>query len=275
MKLKIDRPIAFIDIESTGLNREADRIIDLSICKLWPNLSREVTTWRMNPEIEISPASTAIHGITNEMVVDCYKFSDYARIILLELDGCDIGGFNSNSFDVPLLYNEFARCGIFWDYTQFKMIDAGNIFKINETRTLEAAYKFYCDKELKNKHSAKADVLATVEVFLAQTERYDLPKTVDELALYSNYGKPLLDLSGKFSLDENNKIIFNFGPYKGMPADDHHDFVEWMLMKDFPEDTLRICKLILLGNQPAFEEEEEKEEDAWEDDDLFGGDKNF
>ncbi len=174
-------------------------------------------------------------------------FADYAKTIQDALSGCDIAGFNSNNFDVPMLFNEFNRCGIYWDYSKFKMIDAGNIYKINESRTLTAGYKFYCNGVLDKAHSAEADVMATIDIFMAQLERYELPGTVAELALYSNYGKPVLDLSGKFSLDDHNNIVFNFGPHKGRKATEHLDFVGWMINRDFPKDTLGVCEQLLMS----------------------------
>jgi DNA polymerase-3 subunit epsilon len=246
MRLTLSRPLAFIDLETTGTNRATDRIIEMTVCKLFPDLTRDLRTWLMNPGMEIPQESINIHGITNDKVKNCLHFSDFApNSILPFLEGCDIAGFNSNSFDVPMLFHEFARCGIYWDYSKFKMVDAGNIYKINESRTLSSGYKFYCDKTLSKAHTSEADTLATVEIFLAQMEKYDLPQTVEELALYSNYNKPVLDLSGKFSLDDGNNIIFNFGPNKGKRASNHLDFVLWMTMKEFPRDTLSVCEKLL------------------------------
>ncbi len=257
MNIKLDRPIAFIDIEATGTNKEEDRIVELSICKLQPNMDREIKSMRINPTIPIPAAATAIHGIRDEDVKGCNTFAQVSMSLHDHLEGCDIGGFNSNHYDVPLLFKEFARAGIYWDYTKFKMIDAGTMFKIQEPRTLTAAVKFYLNEDLQGAHGAEADIKATVDVFLAQLGRYpDLPKTVEELHLYCNYGKPFLDLSGKFSLNENNVIIFNFGKHKGEPAADHLDFVDWMYHRaNFPPDTNAICKQLLYppdADQPTF-----------------------
>ena len=246
MKIQLLRPIAFIDLECTGTNRETDRIVEIAICKLHPDGSRENKRRLINPGIPIPPVTTEIHGITDEMVKEAPTFRDIAKGLLELLEGCDIGGFNSNAFDCPMLFNEFARAGIYWDYTQFKMIDVGNLFKIREPRTLSAAVKFYTGNDLENAHSAEADINATVDVFLSQLDRYpDLPDNVEELALISNHGRPVLDLSGKFSLNEKGEIILNF-KYKGERAEDHLDFIEWMYYKaDFPADTRKICEELL------------------------------
>ncbi len=246
MKLKLERPLAFIDIEATGLNVETDRIVELSVCKLFPDGTREVKTRRFNPEMPIPAKSTEIHGITDDDVKDLPNFAYTAKGLFKLLDGCDIAGFASNLFDVPMLYFEFLRVGIEWDYTHFYMIDAGNIFKIQEARTLEAAVKFYTGKDHQNAHSAEADTLATVDVFLAQLERYeDLPNELGELALYSNYGNKILDISGKFTYDDKGDIVFNFGTHRTKKVTDELGFVQWMTTKDFAPDTLKICHEIL------------------------------
>jgi DNA polymerase-3 subunit epsilon len=264
MKLILERPLAFIDIESTGTNKDTDRIIEISICKLHPDGSREMKTKRINPGVPIPAASTAIHGIKDEDVKDEPLFAEISKSLYSFLDNCDICGFASNRFDVPILFVEFGRAGIYWDYTRFSMIDAGEIFKIKEPRTLAAAYKFYCDKDIEKAHSAEADILATVEVFAAQTDRYDLPVTVKELALFSNHDKPILDLSGKFSYNEAGEIVLNF-KYKGERASDHLDFIDWMYYKaSFPADTRRVCEMILFPPSANL-----SEDDGGEDELLF------
>lgn len=245
MKLNLKRPLAFIDIESTGLNVEEDRIIELSVCKFFPDGSIEKRTRRFNPDINIPFESTEIHGITNEDVKDLPNFAYTANGLLKLLAGCDIAGFNSNRFDVPMLYFEFQRADILWDYKAFKMIDVGNIFKIQEPRTLEAAVKFYCNREHEKAHSAEADTIATVDVFLAQLEKYELPEDIEELAIYSNHGNKMLDLSGKFVYDKDGDIIFNFGPHRKKKVKDELSFVAWMTTKDFNVDTKDICHSIL------------------------------
>ena len=244
--LQLEKPLAFIDIESTGTNKETDRIIELAIIILNPDGSEIIKCKRFNPGMPIPAESTAIHGIKDEDVAMEPPFSKYARSIHDVIMDCDIAGFGSNFFDVPLLHKEFSRSGIYWDYTKVNFIDVGNIFKIQEPRTLSAAVKFYTGEDHSDAHSAEADVKATIAVFKKQLERYELPSTVKELYIFSNYGKPILDLSGKFTYDETGNIILNFGPHRGKVAKDHPDFIDWMLNKaDFPTDTNEVCRKIL------------------------------
>ena len=250
MKLQLKRPIVWFDIESTGIDREKDRIIEISVCKLMPNMERITVTKRLNPEMPIPTGASEVHGIKDEDVADCPVFRQIAKSLLEFFEGCDVGGFNGNSFDVPMLYNEFQRCGIDWDYTKFLMIDPGNLFKIKEARTLSAAVKFYCEKELEGAHGAEADIHATVDVFLAQMDRYEndegFPQTIEELALYTNYGKPVADISGKFSYNDDGAIILNFGTKKGELAKDNISYLDWMVNKaNFPADTNRIASQVL------------------------------
>ncbi|WP_337045327.1 3'-5' exonuclease [Emticicia sp. 17c] len=243
----LHRPIVFFDCETTGVDKDNDRIIELALCKLYPDWSREVKTRRLNPQIPIPEKSTEVHGITDEDVKDCPTFKQVSKAVYAFFDGCDLGGFNSNAFDIPVLFNEFARCGINFPYKNRRFIDAGNIFKIKEPRTLSAAVKFYTGKILENAHNAEADILATVDVFEAQLQRYDdIPHDVDELHLFCNYGKPVLDLSGKFSTDNNGQIIINFSKsHKGKLAHENLDFLAWMLTVDFPQDSKEIAANIL------------------------------
>ncbi|TXH14197.1 MAG: 3'-5' exonuclease [Hyphomicrobiaceae bacterium] len=245
MKLKLERPIAFFDLETTGVDRENDRIVEIAVCKLDPTGQTKTFCRRVNPTIPIPATASEVHGITDEDIANEPTFKQLAKGLLEILRGCDIAGFNSNSFDVPVLFNEFQRAGHYWDYTKFLMIDAGNLFKIKEPRTLSAAVKFYCGRELEDAHSAAADIEATVDVFLSQMTRYendeDFPNTLSELALYTNYGNKLADLSGKFVYDNQGILLLNFGKHKGQPAANHIDFLEWMLSKDFPADTVAIA----------------------------------
>lgn len=248
MKLNLKRPIAFFDLECTGLNTQEDRIVEIGICKLFPDGSRETKRRLINPGMPIPKQSTDIHGITDEDVKDQPTFKEIAQGLLKLLEGCDIGGYNSNHYDLPMLNNHFLREGINWDYHSFLKIDAGNIFKIKEARTLSAAYKFYCKKDMENAHSAEADINATVDVFLAQLEHYeDLPETMEELELFCNHGKKFLDLSGKFTFDEDGDVVFNFGAERGKKAIDNLGLVNWILGKDFPADTRQVCYDILNG----------------------------
>lgn len=260
MKLQLEKPLVFLDIEATGLDLDLDRIVELSFCKLHADGTREIKTNRYNPEITIPDEVIEIHGITNEAIKDCPLLKQHAKGILKFLEGCDIAGFNSNRFDIPLLFNELSRAGYYLPYKKMRMVDIGNIFKIKEARTLEAAVKFYCDKDHEGAHGAEADVLATIDVFTMQLERYsDLPTELTQLALMSNYNNEILDLSGKFIKNKEGVILLNFGKYKGKPAVEHPDFLDWMIYKaSFPIDTIDIAKSVL--NFP-----EEAEADEWRD----------
>ncbi len=251
MKLILTKPIAFVDIESTGAAPEKDRIIDLAICKLHPDMSRTYIQYRFHPGIPIPPASSAVHGILDADVLGCPSFQVHAKEVMQLLEGCDLGGYNSNRFDFPLLMNEFSRAGFTWDYRNFRLIDAGNIFMIQAPRTLSAAVKFFCGREMGGAHDAAADINATVDVFLAQMDRYpELPADLDELHLFCNYGKQLLDLSGKFTYDDQGRIVFNFGQYKGLVAEENVQYLDWMYYKaDFPADTREVCERIYAGIQ--------------------------
>lgn len=244
--IKLNRPLAFLDLETTGINRETDRIIEIAILKLHPNGTKEVKTRRINPCMPIPAEVTELTGITDDDVKDEPVFRQLANGLYDFIKDCDIAGFNSNAFDVPLLFNEFSRVGIYWDHSQFRMIDVGNIFKIQEPRTLTAAVKFYTGKEHEDAHGALADIEATLAVFEAQLERYDeVPTDIQELELFCNYGKKRLDLAGKFVMGDDDTILLNFGAHRGEPAEDNLDFIGWMMSKDFPADTLAICRTLL------------------------------
>lgn len=247
MNLQLTRPLVALDIESTGTDRENDRIVELSLIKIKPDGSRITATTRMNPTIPISKGAFEAHGISDEDVKDCKTFSDYAPKLIKFIEGCDTLGYNSINFDLPMLFAEFARCGIYYDYAEVNHIDAGNIFKINEARTLTAAVKFYCDRDHEGAHGAQADTEATIDVLMAQVEKYqEMPKDVSALAKYSNYDKQILDLSGKFTLNEDGVVILTFGKHKDHPAHEHVDFLEWMVYKaNFPQDTVKIATEII------------------------------
>jgi len=241
--LQLIRPLIFVDFESTGTDVKTDLIVEYSFCKLLPDGEREIKTGYFNPGRPIPPAATEVHKITDEMVKNAPTFKQKAKGILEFISGCDLAGFNSNRFDFPLLHAEFARAGIVWDHTQHQMIDVGNIFKIKEERTLSAAYNFYCGKSLDGAHSAEVDILATVEVLQGQFEKYDdLPTDMQELEVYSNFGKKRLDLAGAFVYaDDGETILFNIGKNKGQKADDY-GFLRWMVFTaDFPADTKKIA----------------------------------
>ena len=251
MQLILDRPIAFIDIESTGTSRENDRIIEFFVTKLFPNGDRETKTRRFNPGRPIPEEATAVHGISDEDVADKPSFSQCAKALIVLLSGCDIAGFNSNAYDCPMLYNEFKRCGINWDYSDINFIDAGNIFKIQHPRDLTSAVMIYCNRDHKGAHASEDDVDGTIDVLLTQVGMIEQQMTIKELAVYSNFGKPILDISGKFTYNEDGEIIFNFGPHYGKLASSERGFLDWMLNKKegnknvFSEDSLMICRQIL------------------------------
>ena len=249
-ELNLTRPICFIDIESTGLNVEKDRIVELTVCKVHPSGDKEVKTKRFNPEIEISEEATKKHGLTNEDLKDEPLFRKLAKGILLFISDSDIAGYNSNYFDLPLLFFEFERAGVKWDYKKSNFIDIATIFKRNEERTLSAAYKFYCDKDLSNAHSAEVDTLATYEVFLAQLEKYsDLSCDMQELAYYCNYDKELVDITGKFAKNEQGEFIFNFGTHKGKKCLTELQYLHWMVEKgNFSSEVKDIAENILKEN---------------------------
>lgn len=246
--LKLTRPIVFFDLETTGVDRENDRIIQIAMQKIMPDRSPKITiSIMLNPGIPIPAASTAIHGIRDEDVKDCKRFEEVAGELFEFFVGCDVGGFGSNWFDVPLLFKEFQRVGIFWNYMAFHMIDVGNLFKIQEPRNLANAVQFYCGRKMENAHNAAADINETVNVFEAQLAKYtDLPETVEAMALFTNYNQKVADLSGKFVYNTQGVLLLNFGKYKGMPASECIDFVHWMYYKaDFPSDTNIICEQVL------------------------------
>lgn len=246
--INLQRSMCFFDLETTGTNTQQDRIIEICIIKLDPDfMSREEKTKRINPTIPIPKQASDVHGITDEMVKDAPTFKQIAKGVFDFVDGCDIAGYNSINFDVPLLYNEFSRAGIMWDYSKVNFIDVCNIFKIKEGRTLSAAVRFYLDKDHEGAHGATADVEATIKVFENQIERYGLgDQTIEQLAIMSNYDKPILDISGKFTTDSEGDVIFNFGQHKGKKAKSERSYLDWMINKgDFSQDTKAIAlKLI-------------------------------
>jgi len=249
MKLQLTRPIAFFDLETTGTDTEKDRIVEIAVSILYPDMQVKTVSRRVNPTIPIPEGASAVHGITDADVVNEPTFKQLSKGLLEMLSGCDIAGFNSNSYDVPLLYNEFARAGIEWDYTQFLMIDACTLFKRKEPRDLKAAVKFYLGKDLEDAHSAKADIEATVDVFIAQMIKYEneegFPDTLESLALYTNYDKKVADLSGKFTYNEEGVLVLNIGEHRGKPAIDHTGFCAWILGKGFPADTKKIALSVI------------------------------
>jgi len=246
MNLNLSRPIAFIDLETTGVNVGKDRIVEISILKINPDGSQNVRTEKINPGIPIPAESTAIHGISDEDVKDAPSFKDRAKSLAIFLHECDLGGYNSNKFDIPLLVEEFLRAGVIFSMNERSAIDVQNIFHKMEQRTLQAAYKFYCDKELVNAHSAEADIKATFEVLEAQLAKYDeLEPTVEWLSEFSQFQKTA-DLMGRLVYNDKDVIVFNFGKYKGKSVErvfkDEPSYYFWMMNGDFPLSTKECIK---------------------------------
>jgi DNA polymerase-3 subunit epsilon len=250
MNLNLKNPIVFFDLETTGINIVTDRIVEISILKVLVDGREESKTFKVNPEMPIPPQTTAIHGITDEDVKDCPTFKELAKTLANFMDKCDIGGFNSNKFDIPLLAEEFLRAGVEIDFSKRKFVDVQTIFHKMEKRTLEAAYRFYCDKSLENAHSAHADTMATYEVLKAQLERYpDLKNDIDFLSEFSSHNKNV-DFAGRIIFNEKNEEVFNFGKYKGRKVEDVFDtdtgYYGWMMNGDFPLHTKNVLTAIKL-----------------------------
>ena len=251
MKLNLKNPIVFFDLETTGLNISRDRIVELSFLKVYPNGEEEMKSKRVNPEMPIPAESTAIHGISDEDVKDCPTFKQIAKSLAAQLEGCDLAGFNSNRFDVPVLAEEFLRAGIDFDMSKRKLIDVQIIYHKKEPRTLEAAYKFYCDKDLVDAHSAEADTRATYEVLKSQLEFYpDLVNDIDELSKEYGSFRNNVDFAGRFVMNDEGIEVFNFGKHKGKPVADvlnkEPSYYAWMMDGDFPLNTKQALTKIRL-----------------------------
>lgn len=240
MNLELKRPLAIIDLETTGINPGTDRIVEIAIVKIAPDGSRQVKRKLINPEIPISKGSSDIHGITDEMVKDAPTFRQVANEVKQFLENCDLGGYNSNKFDIPLLVEEFLRIGIDFKFETRKLVDVQKIFYQMEPRTLSAAYKFYCNKELLNAHSAEADVMATWEVLDAQLERYPKLGNSIESILKVIGEEEIVDFARRMII-QDGKIVFNFGKHKGKQVEDvfriERSYYDWMMQGDFPQHT--------------------------------------
>ena len=250
MELKLKRPIVFFDLETTGVDTAHDRIVEISMIKIMPDGERIVKTRKLNPEMHIPEAATAVHGITDEDVKDCPRFAQVAKSLAQFLTGCDFGGFNSNRFDMPVLVEEFLRAGVDVDFKRRRFVDVQNIFHKMEQRTLVAAYKFYCDKDLTDAHSAEADTLATYEVLKAQLDRYpELENDIDALADFSSRGETA-DFAGRIVYDDKGSEVFGFGKYKGRRVEDIFEqdpsYYTWMMNGDFPLYTKKVITEIRL-----------------------------
>jgi DNA polymerase-3 subunit epsilon len=256
MKLNLKRPLAFFDLEATGINIGADRIVEISIIKLHPDGLEEVKTWRVHPEMPIPLESSLIHGIYDEHIKDEPTFKHIAQSVAEFLADSDLAGFNSNKFDIPMLMEEFLRVGVPFDLDNRHFVDVQNIFHQMEQRTLKAAYQFYCDKQIINAHSAEADTRATMEVLLAQIAKYEnqewedkkgnrsipVVNHVEGLHQFTNLNRPV-DFAGRMAYNEQGEEVFNFGKHKGKRVEDvlniEPSYYSWMMQGDFPLYTKR------------------------------------
>lgn len=250
MNLKLNKPICFFDLETTGINVAKDRIVEIAVLKVFPNGNKESYTWRVNPGVPIPKESSTIHGITDEMVANEPLFKELAPKVYALMSDSDLAGFNSNRFDIPLLAEEFLRAEIDFDLKKALTVDVQTIFHKMEKRTLEAAYKFYCGKELVDAHSAEADTEATYEVLLGQLEKYpSLQNDIPFLAEFSSH-KDRADFAGFIIYDKEGHEIFSFGKYKGKRVTDvlerDSGYFGWLQNADFPLYTKKVLTRIRL-----------------------------
>ena len=251
MKLNLKNPVIFFDLETTGVNIASDRIVEISYLKVYPNGNEMSRTLRINPEMHIPEQASEVHGIYDDDVKDCPTFKQVAKEIAADFEGADIAGFNSNRFDVPLLAEEFLRADVDLDMTRRKFIDVQVIFNKMEQRTLVAAMKFYCGKELEGAHSADADTRATYEVLQAQLDRY--PELENDIAWLSEFSSHTnnVDFAGRIVYDDKGVEVFNFGKYKGIPVVEvlrrDPGYYSWILQGDFTLNTKQVLTRIKLG----------------------------
>ena len=240
MKLQLTKPIAFIDLETTGINISTERIVEIAMVKISPDGGQQIKRKLINPQMPIPKASSDIHGITDEMVKDAPTFKQAANEIKQFIDNCDLAGYNSNRFDIPMLIEEFLRSGLEFTLEGKKLLDVQKVFHMMEQRTLGAAYKFYCNKSLENAHSAEVDATATWEVLEAQVERYpQIGNTVESIVKFTGEDD-IVDFARRF-VKENGIEIFNFGKHKGKPVTqvlkEEQQYYDWMMKGDFPMNT--------------------------------------
>jgi DNA polymerase-3 subunit epsilon len=244
MELKLTRPICFFDLETTGIDVGKDRIVEISIFKVFPNGNKESKTWLVNPTIPIPPQTTAVHGITNEKVANEPTFSELSSQIYAMIKDSDLAGYNSDRFDIPLLAEEMLRAGVDFDMKNRVSVDVQTIFHKKEERTLSAALKFYCGKTLENAHSAAADTMATYEILLGQLERYpDLQNDMKALSEFTTRKKSV-DFAGMIVMNDNGQEMFSFGKYKNVLVDEVFDkdpgYFGWIQNADFPLYTKKV-----------------------------------
>lgn len=238
--IQLKKPLAFIDLETTGVNPGIDRIVEIAIVKILTDGTKSVKRKLINPEVPIPKGASDVHGITDEMVKDAPTFKQVAHELKQMLDGCDFAGYNSNRFDIPLLMEEFLRAQVDFDMKNRKLLDVQSIYHKMEPRTLGAAYKFYCGKTLEDAHSAEADATATYEILEAQIERYaELGNNVESILKVIGEDQ-VVDFARRFVL-ENGVEVFNFGKHKGRPVADvlkaEPQYYDWMMKGDFPQHT--------------------------------------
>lgn len=245
MKLNLTKPIVFLDLETTGIDIATDRIVEICLIRVEPNGNRQSMTLRLNPERHIPEEASSVHGIYDADVKDCPTFREKAEELKRIFEGCDLAGFNSNRFDIPLLAEEFIRSGVNIDLNTPRRVDVQNIYHKLERRTLVAAYKFYCNKDLENAHSALADTEATLEVLEAQLDHYpdDLQNDIGFLADYSSRDN-FVDFAGRFAYNETGEEIVNFGKHKGRLVKDvlrvEPSYYNWMMQSDFTMNTKQV-----------------------------------
>lgn len=263
MELKLTKPIAFFDIETTGTNVVTDRIVEICILKLSPDRNKDMRTHRINPTVHIPEEVTAIHGISDEDVKNCPKFDELAGSLYHFLANCDLAGYNSNKFDIPFIVEEFLRAGIDFELKGRRFVDIQNIFHKMEPRTLSAAYKFYCNKEHLNAHSAEADTIATYEILKAQLDKYDKTEFTDkdkkktvpiknDMQALHDFSFPLhfADFVGNIVYNQKHVEVFNFGKHKGKPVEEifkkEPSYYDWMMKSDFTLSTKKLITAIKL-----------------------------
>ena len=252
MKLNLNKPICFFDLETTGTNPGKDRIVEIAVLKLDINNQKKEMVWRVNPECPIPDEASSVHGITDEMVKDQPIFKQISKEIYNFIEGCDLGGYNIDKFDLPLLVEEFIRSGIdVSSFVKVKTVDVQTIFFKKEPRDLSSALKFYCNKDHGNAHTALDDTIATYEVLLYQLDKYDdLEPSVDFLSTLTRRNKNI-DFAGRIIEDDNGDAIFNFGKHKGKKVKEvlskEKGYYSWMMNSDFPEYTKKVITQVKLG----------------------------
>ncbi|WP_338375356.1 3'-5' exonuclease [uncultured Flavobacterium sp.] len=250
MELKLTRPICFFDLETTGIDVAKDRIVEISVFKVYPNGNKESKTWLVNPTIPIPPQTTAVHGITDEKVANEPTFAELANQVYNMIKDSDLAGFNSDRFDIPLLAEEMLRAGVDFDMKNRVSVDIQTIFHKKEERTLSAGYKFYCGESLENAHSAEADTMATYEILKAQLDRYpDLENDIKSLSEFTTR-KRSVDFAGFIVLNKEGKEVFSFGKHKGVLVDEvlenEPGYFSWLQNADFPLYTKKVLTAIKL-----------------------------